>query len=519
VKVAVYDRYWATGGGGEKFAAGIAAALAPDHDVTLLGHEPFDLDWLGERLHIDLSDVAVEQVDANWAHAVGRATAAYDVFVNASYRSGDLNRARRGAYVVHFPGVRPSGFHRAWGWLTGLATERLAPAGATVSVGDGFYGPDWARLHSLNWTCGEADLLVRSAAGGRWPVTLFLGRYVPASVGPVTVTAEVAGEVVGQAVIEAPRSRLEWRKAAPLRFVLDLHADEPVTVTLRSPAWVPADQGSGSDRRRLGVPLLGWQVGRGLGGAIARLAPSLVTRAESLDFLDTYDLLLANSRYTQRWVERMWRRSSRVLYPPVTLMARSDKRKLVLSVGRFFTPGSGHNKKQLEMVGAFRRLAQGGRAEGWEYHLVGGCTPEHQGYLDRVRAEGAGLPVVVHPDASGAELRRLYGEASIFWHAAGLGESAERHPDRSEHFGITTVEAMSAGAVPVVIDGGGQAEIVEQGVSGYRFRGVDDLVRRTQELIDDADRRETMSAAAEQRAQALGWDAFAANVRRELHLT
>jgi hypothetical protein len=31
-----------------------------------------------------------------------------------------------------------------------------------------------------------------------------------------------------------------------------------------------------------------------------------------------------------------------------------------------------------------------------------------------------------------------------------LGEDPERHPDRFEHFGITTVEAMSAGAVPVV---------------------------------------------------------------------
>ena len=36
MKVAVYDRFWPTAGGGEKFAAGIAAALAGDHDVHLL---------------------------------------------------------------------------------------------------------------------------------------------------------------------------------------------------------------------------------------------------------------------------------------------------------------------------------------------------------------------------------------------------------------------------------------------------------------------------------------------------
>ena len=92
---------------------------------------------------------------------------------------------------------------------------------------------------------------------------------------------------------------------------------------------------------------------------------------------------------------------------------------------------------------------------------MGGCGPEHRPYLDEIRSAAEGLPVTLHPEASGAELRDLYGRASIFWHAAGLGEDPDRHPDRFEHFGITTVEAMSAGAVPVVI-GRWAVEIVEK---------------------------------------------------------
>src|SRR5690606_1999397 len=147
---------------------------------------------------------------------------------------------------------------------------------------------------------------------------------------------------------------------------------------------------------------------------------------------------------------------------------------------------------------------------------VGGCAPEHRAYLDQIRDEAAGLPVVLHPDASGAELRDLYGRASIFWHAAGLGEDPQRHPDRFEHFGITTVEAMSAGAVPVVIDAAGQVEIVEHGASGYRFAGLDDLVAHTERLIADDAWRATLSAAAEHRARDFGWDAFVDRVRREV---
>jgi glycosyltransferase involved in cell wall biosynthesis len=165
------------------------------------------------------------------------------------------------------------------------------------------------------------------------------------------------------------------------------------------------------------------------------------------------------------------------------------------------------------MVEAFRKLVEGGGAEGWEYHLVGGCSREHRPYLDRIRAAAEGLPVVIHADAPGAELRALYARASIFWHAAGLGEDPERHPDRYEHFGITTVEAMSAGAVPVVIDAAGQVEIVEQGVSGYRFAGVEGLVAQTRELIADPAWRATVAEAARRRAEAFGWDAFTGRIR------
>ncbi len=168
------------------------------------------------------------------------------------------------------------------------------------------------------------------------------------------------------------------------------------------------------------------------------------------------------------------------------------------------------------MVSAFRRLVERGGAPGWEYHLVGGCAPEHEAYLDRVRDAARGLPVALHPNAPGSELRDLYGRASIFWHAAGLGEDPERHPERYEHFGITTVEAASAGAVPVVIDAAGQVEVVEQGATGYRFAGPEGLVAHTEHLIADPAWRETLAGAAERRARAFGWDAFSARVRAEV---
>jgi glycosyltransferase involved in cell wall biosynthesis len=162
---------------------------------------------------------------------------------------------------------------------------------------------------------------------------------------------------------------------------------------------------------------------------------------------------------------------------------------------------------QLEMVKAFRRLVDGGTRD-WTLHLVGGCEAIGRPYLEKVQQAAQGYPVQIHVDASGEELASLYAEASIYWHASGMGENPDRHPGRLEHFGMTTVEAMSAGAVPVVIGLAGQLETVVDGVSGHHISNVRELAERTSALIDDPSRRAEMSARAEERARSFSIEAF-----------
>jgi glycosyltransferase involved in cell wall biosynthesis len=242
-------------------------------------------------------------------------------------------------------------------------------------------------------------------------------------------------------------------------------------------------------------------------GALSTAFPVLRLRPTPLDWVDTYGAVVSNSEFTRGWVERYWERDSKVLNPPVTMFPRAEKRPMILSAGRFFAAHQGHSKKQVEMVRAFRKLCDGG-VSGWVLHLVGGCAADGEGYLEQVRREAAGYPVELSVNASGVELARLYGEASIYWHASGFGEDAERKPDRLEHFGITTVEAMSAGAVPVVVGLAGQLETVRDGVDGYHFTDLGGLVARTAELIHDPKRRGELSRSAEERAQQYSIDAF-----------
>lgn len=61
----------------------------------------------------------------------------------------------------------------------------------------------------------------------------------------------------------------------------------------------------------------------------------------------------------------------------------------------------------------------------------------------------------------------------------------KKEPEKLENFGITVVEVMSFGAVPVIIDKGGHKETVDHEDNGYRWTTSEKCVKYTHELIHD----------------------------------
>jgi len=223
---------------------------------------------------------------------------------------------------------------------------------------------------------------------------------------------------------------------------------------------------------------------------------------------DSYRYRRSISEYARKWTRTRWGIDTDILYPPVdTSFEQTPKANLVLSVGRFSTRS--HSKRQLETMSVFRDMS-GALLQGWCYHSVGGLVDlaADHAYFGEVKRIAATCGAQVIPNVPRDELRSLFAKAKIFWHAAGYGEDDGTDPFQAEHFGISTVEAMAAGAVPIVYDRGGQSEIVEHERSGYLWRSLDELREYTTRLAQNETLREQIAANARHRAARFSREAF-----------
>jgi glycosyltransferase involved in cell wall biosynthesis len=499
VRAAVFNAHWTTLGGGEQLAGGAAAALARTHDVELLVSEPFDAIVASERLGFDLTPFPQVPI-AHGTRAFLETTAQYDVLVNTSFANTFASRAPRNLYYVHFP--MPNGKLSALARATWPVTA-INPLAGWIEREHGF----WLREFPGNgsWTRADATLDLVVPRG----VTLPFGLSLSAKPWPANRAPHVRVTIGPETVFD---DTLSHRGRVPVQAtVIGRGVADPIPVRIESDTFVPRIESGIGDDRALGVVVSHVFLGRRLPSVRPRDVAPLTSIAPGgfvNEFLESYEVVAANSAYTARWVQELWGREATVLSPPVRLRTPSEKRPIILAVGRFFPNVSGHSKKQLELVEAFR-LACGHGLEGWELHLVGGCSNAERGYVETVRRAAVGLPVRFHVNARGEDLSELFASASVFWHGAGLGEDLHWHPDRFEHFGISVVEAMSAGAVPAVYVHGGPAAIVGETGCGVLYATIEELAKRTRALIEDPVEMARLSAAAMRRAEDFGFDHFA----------
>ena len=227
-------------------------------------------------------------------------------------------------------------------------------------------------------------------------------------------------------------------------------------------------------------------------------------------FRSSYNAFLPNSDFTAFWLRKLWKIPDNKilkLYPPVTPInfnPKKTKEKCIFVCSRI------EKSKCIEaLIEAY--LSSKLLTSTFKLIIAGSVKNEEQEYIDFLKRFSGKVTFIFDPERK--QIEELYQKSMIFWHAKGFSSDENKQPYLMEHFGITTVEAMSAGCVPVVINKGGQKEIVAEGC-GYRWNTLEELISYTEELATYPDKLSNFSKAALKRSELYTTISYNENLRK-----
>ena len=174
---------------------------------------------------------------------------------------------------------------------------------------------------------------------------------------------------------------------------------------------------------------------------------------------DRPDYLLANSVYTQKRIEKYYRRESSVIYPPVSNVSIGDNGKKISDKNYFLVVSRLSAYKKVDVVvEAFNKL-------GLPLVVIG--TGKQEKYLRKIAKKNVKILGWKNDEV----VVSYYQNAEAFIFPA------------EDDFGITPVEAMLAGVPVIAYRMGGIIETVKEGITGEFFGS------QTPEVIADGVRR------------------------------
>lgn len=297
------------------------------------------------------------------------------------------------------------------------------------------------------------------------------------------------------------KNRIEYR-----RFEKTLQS-----ITKKFDLFIYCSRGLITGRAKKNIAVIHFPMERKVTFPTYRKLPFLKPLAIKSDnaFKNNYDFFIPNSNFTSYWLKQKWNISDdkiKVLYPPVTLVKMKAEKK----PNQIFVCSRIEKSKKIDdLIKAYSN------SKILNHHcsltIAGSIKNESAEYKEYLTGINPNVNFVFEP--SRAQIEQLYSESEIFWHAKGYGEE---NPYNMEHFGITTVEAMSAGCIPIVINKGGQPEIVKEG-TGFTWDTIEELTEKTEQLINLTEKnKKDISLAAMERSKYFDTEHFTEQLKKLL---
>ncbi len=169
-----------------------------------------------------------------------------------------------------------------------------------------------------------------------------------------------------------------------------------------------------------------------------------------------------NSKFTTKSIFESSKKKVPVIYPPCNLnkvRIPIRKQKQIISVGGFTVEKN--QEMQIELASKLPMIP---------FEICGSAT-RNPLYFHKIKSLSKNIRNIhLNPNEPFNSMKKKLADSLIFLHTS-----------KNEPFGISTVEAIMAGCIPIVPDNGGQKEIVL--FKELRFRGVEDAVEKISDVL------------------------------------
>ena len=190
--------------------------------------------------------------------------------------------------------------------------------------------------------------------------------------------------------------------------------------------------------------------------------------------LQNYDgkLIIANSKFTASAVNEFLNVNVKVMYPPVPSVSfnespdsltQNPRTNTVVTVSRF------SNDKGLEKIPYIAKLTESNA----RFVLIGLLHDQkvYESLTQIIKSLGLSKKVELFPNAPRTQLENILRKAKVYLHTM-VGE----------HFGISIVEAMAMGCIPIVHNSGGMKEFVPE---RYRYETLHEAARKIERALNE----------------------------------
>lgn len=207
----------------------------------------------------------------------------------------------------------------------------------------------------------------------------------------------------------------------------------------------------------------------------------------NLSILDSYDIIIVNSEFTYKWynfaTKGNYSDKLHILYPPCgnthpkPKLLNSDKKVFVM-VGRIFKYDMWSNNKHFNVaIDIFNKLDM-------NYLLVIiGSVKSNEYYEQLRRSIRDPSKIMIIANADDGVKNYWLSQAHYYILLTGFMEGK---PCNEEHFGISLIEAIKYGCVPICYNGGYPQYIIKDRVNGFLVNNVEEFSQLLVSLIMDS---------------------------------